>query len=157
MTPILSVSGIGPRLVATLAEKGISTAEQLATTSPAELLEIPGIGVRRSETLLASARLALESAPPKLSKVRKAPAQSPAREALQKVPGNAEPATIAEKVEKSIEDDTDNKRAATKKVAGKKAKAKKKTKAKKKKAKKKAAKKKTKKTKSKKGGKPKKK
>lgn len=179
MTPILSVSGIGPHLVNKLAEKGISTAEQLATTSPAALIDISGIGVRRAESLLAAARLALESTPPKLSKGRKAPAQSATREAPQKAPVEAEPVAIAEKVETStapkkaaIKDDKDNKKVAAKKAAGKKVKTKKKATAKKAVAKKKAkekaaakkaaakkraAKKKVKASKSKKSGKPKKK
>lgn len=161
MTPILSVSGIGPHLVALLAEKGISTADQLATTSPAALLDIPGIGVRRAETLLAAARLVLESTPPKLSKARNAPVKAAAR----KAPQNA-----------AVKDDEDNKKAAAKKAAVKKIKTKKKPtskksvakkkakeraaakkKAKEKKVKKKAAKKNVKASKRKKGGKPKKK
>jgi hypothetical protein len=152
MTPLLSVSGIGPHMVVLLAKKGISTTEQLATTSPTSLREIPGIGVRRADTILAAALLALDNNPPKTSKMRKAPLKALAK---------SEPVTIADKAEASaapgkaaIKSDKDNTKDAEKKTVGKKMGAKnklsskktaEKTKAKKKSADKKAAKKKAKK------------
>ena len=127
MTPLLSVPGIGPHLVALLAKQGISTTEQLAIASPAALRDIPGIGLRRADSLLTAARLALESTPPKASRVRKAPAQAAARGAPQKVPPKAEPVTISDKVETStapgqavVQDDKDNKKAAGKTIKAKK-------------------------------------
>ncbi len=158
MIPILKVSGIGPQLAASMAEKGITTADQLATTLPVVLREIPGIGAHRAETLLTAAKQALEGDPSKPPIARKAPV----------------PSAIAEEVEMVTEKKTKGKKAKSKKEAKKKKlkekaaakkaakemKLKKKVAAKKaakKKAEKKAVKKKAKATKGKKNGKPRKK
>lgn len=59
MTSLLEVSGVGPAMMAALAQKGISTAEDLAVASPEVLLEIPGIGPTRVASLYAAAQVAL--------------------------------------------------------------------------------------------------
>jgi predicted flap endonuclease-1-like 5' DNA nuclease len=46
MIPIGKVAGVGQALAALLAAKGISTAEQLAKTSPEALRSIPRLGAR---------------------------------------------------------------------------------------------------------------
>jgi hypothetical protein len=56
MTPIRKVAGIGQALAAHLAAKGISTAEQLAKTSPETLRSIPRLGAQRASGLLAAAQ-----------------------------------------------------------------------------------------------------
>lgn len=56
MTPIQKVAGIGQALSAHLAAKGISTAEQLATTSPETLQSIPRLGTQRASGLIAAAQ-----------------------------------------------------------------------------------------------------
>jgi hypothetical protein len=56
MTPIRKVAGVGQALAALLAAKGISTAEQLAKTSPEALRSIPRLGAERASALLAAAQ-----------------------------------------------------------------------------------------------------
>lgn len=56
MTPIRNVAGIGQALAALLAAKGISTAEQLAKTSPETLQSIPRLGAQRASGLVAAAQ-----------------------------------------------------------------------------------------------------
>ena len=129
MIPILNVSGVGPRLATILSEKGITTADQLAATLPAALLEIPGIAAQRAESLLAAANLALEGNPPKSSKARKAPA-APKAPRLAQV--KVKPATLADEVETAAPpENADGKKTAAKKAKKKKAKTKKKAAAKK--------------------------
>ena len=62
MTSLLKVSGVGPAMMAALAQKGISTAEDLAVASPEVLLEIPRVGPARVATLLAAAQAAIGAA-----------------------------------------------------------------------------------------------
>lgn len=124
MTPIQSVSGIGPHLVSVLAKQGISSAEQLAATLPAVLLSIPGISVRRAEKLLAAAHSVIKNNPPATS------TGSPVVKAPQKSPVIAELAIVSDTSEtsnppkKAIKKDN-KKKAAAKKNAKSKAKAKK--------------------------------
>lgn len=56
MTPIQKVAGIGQALAAHLAAIGITTAEQLAKTSPETLRSIPRLGAQRASGLLAAAQ-----------------------------------------------------------------------------------------------------
>jgi hypothetical protein len=56
MIPIGKVAGVGQALAALLAAKGISTAEQLAKTSPEALRSIPRLGAQRAFALLAAAQ-----------------------------------------------------------------------------------------------------
>ena len=141
MIPILDVSGIGPHLAALLAEKGITTAEQLAATLPTALLEIPGIGPQRAQTLLTAATLALKGDPPKPTKARKpsvptAIADEVETAAVKKVKGKKAKAKKKKLKKKAAAKKAAKKKAAAKKATKKKAAAKKATK---KKAKKKAA------------------
>ena len=143
MIPILDVSGIGPHLAALLAEKGITTAEQLAATLPTALLEIPGIGPQRAQTLLTAATLALKGDPPKPTKARKpsvptaiAIADEVETAAVKKAKGKKAKAKKKKLKKKAAAKKAAKKKAAAKKATKKKAAAKKATK---KKAKKKAA------------------
>lgn len=63
MTPIVDLPGIGPHLARKLAEMDISTVEQFAATPSATLLEVPGLGARRIESLLEVARQSVKNAP----------------------------------------------------------------------------------------------
>ncbi len=56
MTPIQKVTGIGPSLAANLEAIGITTVEQLATTSSETLQSIPRLGAQRASGLLADAQ-----------------------------------------------------------------------------------------------------
>ncbi len=165
MVAILKVPGIGPHLAAILAKQGITTAEQLAATLPATLLDISGVGTHRAKRLLTAANLAFHVDPSQSSKARKVHVPDSMSKAPQAAPAKVNLATVTD------EDEL----ATAKKVMAKKVKAKKRAKAKKeikkgklkekaaskkaakKEAKKKAAKKKSKVTKGKKNGKSKKK
>lgn len=56
MTPIHKVAGIGPVLAAHLAAIGITTAEQLAKTSPETLRTVPRLGAQRASGVVAAAQ-----------------------------------------------------------------------------------------------------
>ena len=74
MTLITNVSGIGPGLAAALAKIGITTAEQFAAASVAQLTTIPGIGVLRAKALLAAASQFGEVSPAKAKPTKASPA-----------------------------------------------------------------------------------
>lgn len=63
MTPLQKVAGVGRTLATALANRGIATAEQLATASHDVLLDIPRLGALRAEKLLTAARLAVSGDP----------------------------------------------------------------------------------------------
>ena len=115
MTLIPKVSGIGTRLAAVLAENGITTAEQLAATLPADLLAIPGIGAQRAKTLLTAATLAVAGDPPKTLTARRAFVAPAARKASQPAPANVIPAAIADEVETAVEKEAKEKKSKAKK------------------------------------------
>jgi len=56
MTPINRVNGIGLALERSLAAKGITTTEALATATPERLQTVPRVGLRRAEQLIAAAQ-----------------------------------------------------------------------------------------------------
>ena len=128
MIPILDLPGIGPHLASKLTEMGISTAEQFAATSPTVLLEIPGIGARRVETLLEAAQRLIVSAPEGLPTSRNAPVRVAAPKASRDDRSNVESTDIADDVTVPAAPKKAAKKAEKKKAA--KSKASKKTKAK---------------------------
>ncbi len=142
MTLILDIPGIGPNLASKLTEKGISTAEEFAATSPTALLEVPGIGARRVEILLEAARRAITGAPKALPKSRKAPVRAVASKTSGNVRAKVKDTAIAEEVMASAApmkaDEKADKKKAAKGKASKKEKAKNKSKDKKEASKKKS-------------------
>ncbi|MCK0103850.1 helix-hairpin-helix domain-containing protein [Pseudohalocynthiibacter sp. F2068] len=142
MTFILDVPGIGPHLASKLTEKGISTAEEFAATSPTALLEVPGIGARRVEILLKAARQVITDAPKVYPKSHKASVRAAASKVSGDARAKAEDTAIADEamtpaVPKKAAKKT-NKKKADKGKASKKAKAKNKSKEKKQASKKKS-------------------
>jgi len=61
---ILEVSGIGPAAAAILAEKGISSAEELAAKTPLQLAMIKGFSEVRATRVIAQAQALLAAEPP---------------------------------------------------------------------------------------------
>ncbi len=128
MTLITNITGIGLGLAATLAEKGIITAEQFAAKSVAQLTTVPGIGPIRAKALLTAASQLGKASPAKVNSAKaKAKKPSPAVDSAQ-----------APVVPETSDDTADNK-AAIKKAKAKAKKRAKALKAEKEKADKKAA------------------
>jgi len=129
MKSIMDLRGIGPHLASKLAEMGISTIEQFVATPSEKLLEIPGLGMRRIETLLEVASQI--AGPPKEPPVaQEKPVQATTPKSSQGSETNAEAATgpiLAKKTTKKA-----NKKKASDGKDSKKAKAKNKSKDKKK-------------------------
>lgn len=88
MTPIQKVAGIGQALAAHLATIGISTAEQLAKTSPETLANIPRLGAQRASGLLAAAQK-IVAGPENEASVAAPAAPVASREASSAVPDEA--------------------------------------------------------------------
>jgi len=56
MTHVTRITGVGPAMAARLAQKGFSTAEDLAAATPAALQVVSGIGPTTAPRLIAAAR-----------------------------------------------------------------------------------------------------
>jgi N utilization substance protein A len=56
--------GLGEKTIQRLEEQGLSSVEELASLEPGALTEIPGIGAKTAEKIIAAAKTFLESAPP---------------------------------------------------------------------------------------------
>ena len=63
-TSLSILSGLGEKTVERLAEQGFSTVEEVASLEPDALTEIPGIGAKTAEKIVAAARDYLASLPP---------------------------------------------------------------------------------------------
>jgi N utilization substance protein A len=59
-TPLTELEGLGPRTAGLLEEHGIKNIEQLKETSPETMVEIPGIGLKSAEVLIARANAYIE-------------------------------------------------------------------------------------------------
>ncbi len=82
-TSLSILSGLGEKTVERLAKQGFSTVEEIASLEPDSLTEIPGIGAKTAEKIVAAARDYLASLPP-----------LPEREAAEEVPPVEEPALV---------------------------------------------------------------
>ncbi len=88
-TPLSSLSGLGEKTLERLAEQGFSTVEEVASLEPGSLTEIPGIGAKTAEKIVAAARDYLASLPP----LAEGPAR-PAKEEAEEVAAAEEPALV---------------------------------------------------------------
>lgn len=117
VTPIQKVAGIGQVLAAHLAAIVISTAEQLAKTSPETLANIPRLGAQRASALLAAAQKIIADPENEASVAAPAPpvAGTEATSAVTAVPDeppapqvktgkNAAPKADADKTAKEVSD-----------------------------------------------------
>ena len=59
-TPLDSLSGVGEKMIQKLGEHGFASVEELASLEPEALTELPGVGAKTAEKIIASARVLLE-------------------------------------------------------------------------------------------------
>lgn len=69
MTALTDIPGVGPTLAALFREHGFDSAEEVASATPAQLMQVPRIGALRAPVLIALARdLAKASPAPEAAK-----------------------------------------------------------------------------------------
>ncbi|MEJ8474664.1 helix-hairpin-helix domain-containing protein [Roseibium algae] len=80
MSSISEVKGVGPTLAATLAGKGVDTAEKLISMPMDDLLAVPGVGPSRAKLLIENAKLIANNAGAAGNTVKKEKASKPVSE-----------------------------------------------------------------------------
>jgi N utilization substance protein A len=60
-TPIRMLSGVGEKTVAKLEEHGLASIEDVASLPPVALTEVPGVGLKTAERIVAAAKMYLEA------------------------------------------------------------------------------------------------
>jgi len=63
-TPLDALNGVGEKVVQKLVEHGITSVEELASVEPGALTELPGVGAKTAEKIVAAAKAVLEGASP---------------------------------------------------------------------------------------------